>query len=82
LPANNSAAGLALSGEIVGKYVSEVNVATGVIAVRYGLSAHQVISAQHLTLTPDTSNPGSVGWVCATAGTEIENKHLPAACRT
>lgn len=82
MPSDNATAGLADATEIQGKYVDQVAVTDGVIAVQYGNDAHAIIDAQHLELTPDTSNPGSVAWICATAGTEIENKHLPAACRT
>ena len=82
MPATNALAGLATNTDIQGKYVDQVTVTSGVISVQYGNSAHAVITGQHLELTPDTANPGSVQWDCATAGTEIENKHLPAACRT
>ncbi len=83
LPADNTTAGLAANTEIQGKYVAQVTVTTGVIDVQFGNDAHSVISGQAITLTPDTTNPGSVAWVCASAaGPEIENKHLPAACRT
>jgi len=82
LPADNTIAGLAASNEIVGKYVDQVEVTAGVIDVQYGIDAHQVISGNSIQLTPDTSNAGSVAWVCASAGAAIENKHLPAACRT
>ncbi len=82
MPTTNAIAGLAAAGDIQGKYVDQVLVTTGVIAVQYGNDAHEVITGQHLELTPNTSNPGSFQWDCATAGTEIENKHLPAACRT
>jgi type IV pilus assembly protein PilA len=84
LPTNNAQAGLAAAGEIQGKYVSLVTVgANGVISITYGNEAHAVISAQHLEMLPDTTNPGSVAWDCNSAsGPEIENKHLPAACRT
>jgi len=82
MPTDNSEAGLADNTAIQGKYVDQVTVADGVISVQYGNSAHAIIDAQHLELTPNTSNAGSVAWDCATAGTEIENKHLPAACRT
>ena len=82
MPTDNLEAGLAAQGDIQGKYVDEVLVTDGVIAVRYGNSAHQVIDTMHLELTPNTLRPGSVMWDCATAGTEIANKHLPAACRT
>jgi len=82
MPTTNALAGLADGDEIQGKYVDEVLVTNGVIGVQYGNSAHQIIQGQHLELTPDTGMAGSVQWECATAGTEIENKHLPAACRT
>jgi type IV pilus assembly protein PilA len=82
LPSNNNTAGLAAAGEIVGKYVATVTVTDGVIEVAYGIDAHQVIDTHTLQLTPVTTNPGSVGWVCASAGNDILNKHLPAACRS
>ena len=82
MPTDNAEAGLAAETDIQGKYVDQVLVTDGVIAVQYGNSAHQVITGAHLELTPNTLRPGSVMWDCATAGTEIENKHLPAACRT
>ena len=82
LPVDNATAGLALAGEIQGKYVATVTVATGVIQVVYGNSAHAIITGAQLTLTPDTTAAGSVQWLCATGAPVIENKHLPAACRT
>ena len=82
MPTDNTEAGLAGEADIQGKYVDEVLVTNGVIAVQYGNDAHAVITGQHLELTPNTTNPGSVAWDCATATGEIENKHLPAACRT
>ena len=82
MPSDNTEAGLAASGDIVGKYVSSVAVSNGVIEVTYGNDAHQIINGATLQLTPDTTEPGSVQWDCASAGADIENKHLPAACRT
>jgi len=82
MPGTNAIAGLADNTDIQGKYVDQVTVTSGVISVQYGNDAHAIIDGQHLELTPNTTNPGSVAWDCATAGTEIENKHLPAACRT
>ena len=82
LPATNALAGLADNTEIQGKYVDQVTVTAGIIDVQYGNDAHAVISGSAIQLTPDTTNPGSVAWNCASAATEIENKHLPAACRT
>ena len=82
MPNGNTQAGLAASGSIQGKYVSSVAVgaADGVITVTYGKAAHDTINGESITLTADTTQVGSVQWVCATGGT-IQAKHLPAACR-
>ena len=82
MPVDNSEAGLAAAAEIQGKYVATVTVAAGVIDVEYGNDAHATIAGMALQLTPDTTAAGSVQWICASAAAEIENKHLPAACRT
>jgi type IV pilus assembly protein PilA len=83
LPATNADAGLAAAAEIQGNYVSQINVAAGVITVTYSSggnqSANAAINGQTLILTPDTTNPGSVAWDCS-AGTVVD-KHRPAACR-
>ena len=81
MPSTNAIAGLADLDDIVGKYVASVEVIVGVVNVTYGNSAHAVISGKILQLTPDTSKSGSVQWICESKGTEIENKHLPSACR-
>ncbi len=82
MPANNGIAGLAASTDIQGKYVAKVTVTAGVIDVEYGNSAHATIDTKAIQLTPDTSKPGSVQWICASSGAEVANKHLPASCRT
>ena len=83
MPTTNLLAGLAAAADIQGKYVALVTVgAGGEIDVEYGNDAHAVIAGQALQMTPDTSEPGSVQWDCASAAAQIENKHLPAACRT
>lgn len=83
LPTNNSVAGIAAAGDIEGNYVSQVGVANGVITVTYSSSspqkANSTINGSTLTMTPDTSNPGSVAWTCSSSS--LANKHLPAACR-
>ncbi|MCH8866218.1 MAG: pilin [Proteobacteria bacterium] len=81
MPSGNPEAGLAGATDIQGKYVAEVAVADGVISVKYGNSAHTVIAGKILQLSPDTSRSGSVQWLCESKGVEIENKHLPSACR-
>lgn len=91
MPANNTAAGMEAAANITGKYVSGVNVATGVITATFASgtpqSANASIDAASLVLTPDgTTTPGSVNWVC-TGGTTGTNalsanpKWLPSACR-
>ncbi|MCH7636257.1 MAG: pilin [Proteobacteria bacterium] len=82
MPTDNALAGLAAAAEIQGKYVTQVNVASGTISVTYGNSAHAIITGAQLDLAPDTSSAGSVQWTCTTGTPVIENKHLPAACRT
>ena len=82
MPTANGMAGLADKDEIQGKYVAQVEVgAGGVIDMQFGNDAHAVIESKSIQLTPDTTQAGSVQWSCASASTEIENKHLPAACR-
>jgi len=87
LPTTNAIAGIATPTQIQGNYVSQVDVGAGgdgVITVTYSNAAPQTanatINGATLLLTPDTTNPGSVGWTCSSAS--LANKHLPAACRT
>jgi type IV pilus assembly protein PilA len=84
-PTNNSTAGLAAAATINGKYVSSVTVANGTITVAYAqAAANSNIRASTLTLTPVVlaANLGSISWVCASPAQAIQNKWLPAACRT
>ena len=81
-PVNNTQAGLSAATDIEGKYVTSVSVGpSGVVTVLYGNDAHALIGTKSIEMTP-TNNTGSVSWACLTKGTEIANKHLPAACRT
>ncbi len=81
MPGSNVEAGLETSAGIQGKYVTAVQVgAGGIITVQYGNEAHAVIAPNSIRLTPSTVTAGSVQWDCDSAA--IENKHLPAACRT
>ena len=79
-PASNTQAGLAAAADIQGKFVASIGVANDVITVTYGNDVNQRISGETVTLTADTSEPGSVSWVCASGGV-IEDRHLPTACR-
>ncbi|MDH3374065.1 MAG: pilin [Gammaproteobacteria bacterium] len=85
LATDNNEAGLEAPGAIVGKYVTSVGVGTdgsgnaGEIQVTYGGDVNAAINGDTLVLTPDTTNAGSVVWVCSSA--DLAPKHLPAACR-
>ena len=80
-PANNGEAGLEASGNISGKYVTQVAVgaANGVLTVTYGNDANSNIASDTLTLSA-TDNTGSISWACAN-GSGLQDKWLPAACR-
>ncbi len=74
-PTSNAEAGLPAADTITGNYTQSVEVGTaGVITVTYAAP----ISAT-ITLTPNDET-GAISWVCA-RGT-IEDKYLPASCRT
>jgi len=79
-PTNNAEAGIAAAASIQGKYVSSVTVADDVITVQFGNDVNTKIFGETITITADTTSPGSVRWVCASSGV-IQDKHLPAACR-
>ena len=81
-PGSNTEAGIAVTEtDIAGKYVKSVSVgASGVVSVAYGLDAHTVLKDVGILVMTPNSTVGSVSWVCSS--TTIDNKHLPAACRT
>lgn len=79
-PTENANAGLALASQITGSYVSGIQVEDGVIVITYGNNAHTLIQRQSVRLVPDASSLPTVTWDCYSS--EIENKWLPAACRS
>ena len=79
-PANNTEAGLETSTNITGKYVTSVSITGAVISVLYGNDANGQIAGLTVTITADTTSPGSVVWVCASGGA-IPDKQMPTACR-
>ncbi len=79
-PTTNLLAGLEAAGNIKGKYTTQVEViAGGACVATYGVDANANITNKKLTMTP-LDNTGSVSWTCSSA--DLENKWLPAACRT
>ena len=96
-PVNREDAGMsATATDTFGKYVSQVEVANGVITIEYnGDDINQNIAGNTVELIPYTSTDDSVTWVCggSTAPTgaaamgavggsgDLEAKYLPASCR-
>ncbi len=83
--------------ETNGKYVTAVQVAAGEITISYGNDANAAISGGSLSLVPYVSSDNSVSWRCGnanppdtavgpmaadTALTDIDDRYLPANCRT
>jgi type IV pilus assembly protein PilA len=83
-PTGNVTAGISSPATAInGKYTTSVAVTgtatSGIITVTYGgTDAHALLSGKTLTLT-GTTTAGSVIWACATG--DVQDKHLPAACR-
>jgi type IV pilus assembly protein PilA len=86
LASTNAEAGLKTDTEIKGKFVSEIGVGddgsgvNGEIQITYGRDAHATLDGKTLLMTPGTTGTGSILWSCNSS--TIENKYLPAACRT
>ena len=88
MPSGNASFGLPTAGSIAGNYVSSVSVAasgsTGIITVLYQTSVggNPNAGGKTITLTPDTSSIGAMGWTCSGAVSPVmPNKYLPATCR-
>ena len=81
LASSNSSAGLSAPGDITGPYVSQVEiVAGGEIQISYGNTVHPNLVGAVLSMTPDSTNPGSLTWDCS-GNAALPGKYLPAACR-
>lgn len=85
-PANNNSAGVESSTSITGKYVSTVQITTGLIDVIYGRQVNNKVSGSHLVYSAiTTATGGSIAWSCNPSGgsvvTTVANKYLPQVCR-
>ncbi len=78
-PANNQAAGVA--EQIMGHYVSRVEVNNGVIEVTFGHRSHAKIAGHTLRLQPVVKENAWVGIVNWTCSSTLEKKYLPKFCR-
>lgn len=77
----NASAGIEAAGNIVGNYVTQVQLAAGgAIQITFGNEAHPDILGAVLSMTP-TSNAGSITWNC-TGDALLPNKYVPSACRS
>jgi len=72
----SGADGIPAANTVVGKYVTGVAVADGVITVTYGGDANANLN-QPLTIAP-VDNGGSLSWTCSST---LPAKYLPSACR-
>ena len=78
---SNGSAGLSAPADISGEYVSQVEIVVGgTIEITYGKSIHPNLAGAILSMTPDSTSPGSVTWDC-NGNAALPNKYLPAACR-
>jgi type IV pilus assembly protein PilA len=82
-PASNASAGLAADTDINGKYVAEVEVATGgiITATMRSTGVAKGIESDTLALSPITA-AGSIKWTCKKGATNgLEDKYVPSSCR-
>jgi type IV pilus assembly protein PilA len=64
-PVDNTEAGLGVSTDIQGKYVTSVAVAANQITITYGNNANAAnLAGKTMTLTAGTSANGDVAWQC------------------
>jgi type IV pilus assembly protein PilA len=75
---SNQYKGIPTAASIVGKYVTDVVLAEGVITATMGNSASAVVAGKSLILSPIT-HAGSIEWKCSSD--DIEDKYLPSACK-
>ena len=78
-PPHNLAAGLAAPEDLRGKYVSSVAIDGSLIIVNYGGDAHEIIQGSALLMGLDAEALPAYRWLCGSD--DIDNQHLPAACR-
>lgn len=77
----NASAGVEAGGNIVGTYVTQVQLAAGgAIQITFGNEANLQIAGAVLSITPADNN-GSVTWNC-TGDALLPNKFVPEVCRS
>lgn len=96
-PANNSEAGVPAPDHLIGNYVKKVEVVDGAMHVELGNYVNSQLEGQTLTIRPifvSDSPTSPISWVCGyrdppegmeSVGedrTSLQDKHLPASCRS
>ena len=76
---DNAAVGLPAPGSIVGKYVTDVTVASGTITVVYGNEANTDIQGEELVFSA-IPHDGSMAWAC-NPSSQMKDIWVPTACR-
>lgn len=80
LPTDNPDAGLPMGTDIVGRYVSQVEIGPAGIEVTYGRDANTAILGATLVLRPSLSaDESAVNWDCS--GGTLEPMYRPTRCR-
>jgi len=84
-PANNQAASVPPAEQIIGNYVSRVDVVNGNILVAFGHHSGEGIAGQTLSFQPevkDNALTGTVIWHCGgDEKTTLAREYLPSNCR-
>lgn len=81
VPADNTVAGMAVATDIKGSYVTQVDIAGGVISATFGNKANSAIAGKLLVYEPVWTE-GATQWRCtAASGTTVDSKYLPTVCR-
>jgi type IV pilus assembly protein PilA len=84
MPTNNQNAGLPAAATITSKYVASVTVANGIITILYDparMGGNPTMNGATVTLTPNTTQAGSIQWQCAIGNQTQLFKFVPAECR-
>jgi type IV pilus assembly protein PilA len=84
-PANNQAASVHPPEQIIGNYVSRVDVVNGEILVTFGHKSGEQIAGQQLNFKPEVKEnalTGTVIWHCGgDEKTTLADKYLPSNCK-
>jgi type IV pilus assembly protein PilA len=77
-PSNNTSAGVSSAASITGNAVTSVTVGSGLITIVYNT---KVVSGATALLSPWTT-AGSIRWRCKIGGNGMQERWLPANCKT